>query len=143
MNASFHEKSLWLLLTGLIVTFGWYFASVLPQRAANVAPHQVVLLVVMVALLIIFQIVGHTVLAVAARRELLSSAVQSDERDKMIALKGTRNGSYVLGTGVFFSLVAAVVTTGNFTFVHVLLGAWVAAQAVEILSQIVLYRRSA
>lgn len=59
----------------------------------------------------------------------------------MIALKGTRNGSFVLATGVFVALCAAVFTNGNFVFTHVLLGFWVLAQLVEIASQLHLYRR--
>ncbi len=68
---------------------------------------------------------------------------QTDERDRLIGLKSTRNGSYVLATGVFLSLSSAVLTKGNFVFTHLLLGFWVLAQLVEIGSQLVLYRRSA
>ena len=61
----------------------------------------------------------------------------------MIELKGTRNAAYVLATGVFLALCAALLTEGNFVFSHVLLGAWVLAQLVQIGSQLVLYRRGA
>ena len=66
---------------------------------------------------------------------------ETDGRDRLIALKGVRNGSYVLATGVFVALCAAVLTKGNFMFTHVLLGFWVLAQLVEIGSQLSLLRR--
>jgi hypothetical protein len=35
------------------------------------------------------------------------------------------------------------VTRGNFVFMHVLLGSWVVAQIVEIVSELALHRRGA
>lgn len=90
-----------------------------------------------VGLLVILQIAGHIVIAVLDRRP------GTDERDRLIALKGTRNGSFVLATGAFLALCAAVGTDGNFAFAHVLLGFWVLAQLVEVGSQLYLYRRGA
>ena len=58
-------------------------------------------------------------------------------------MKGTRNAAYVLASGTFFALCAALLTKGNFVFTHVLLGFWVLAQLVEIGSQLVLHRRGA
>jgi hypothetical protein len=77
------------------------------------------------------------VIAIVDRRS------ETDERDRLIGLKGARNGSVVLATGVFCSLCLAVLTTGNFVFTHVLLAFWVAAQLVEYGSQLILYRRGA
>lgn len=135
MKLSFQEKSLWLLLVSLVGTFSFYFLSVLPMDVVNVLPQQVVLFVLAVVLLVLTQIAGHVVIAVIDQR------AETDERDRLIKLKGTRNAAYVLAMGVFTALCAAVVTEGNFVFTHVLLGFWVAAQLVEIGSQLVLYRR--
>ncbi len=137
MDLSFREKSLWLMFVTLAATFGLYFLIVLPPSAANVRPPQVILFVVAIVLLVIMQIVGHAVIAIMDRR------TDSDERDRLIELKGTRNASYVLATGVFFALCAAMVTDGNFVFTHLLLAFWVLAQLVEIASQLVLHRRGA
>ena len=142
MNLSFREKSLWLLLLSLIVAFGVYLASILPLRLANVAPTHVGSFVGMLILLVIIQVVGQTLLAIASRREL-ASPIQSDERDTLIKLKSMRLASYVLATGVFVSICVALLVPGNFAFVHVLLAFWVLAQAVEIVFQLVLYRRGA
>ncbi len=137
MGVSFQEKSLWLMFVSLVGVFGFYFVTVLPADAANVMPHQVVLFTAAVVMLVIMQVVGHIVIAIVDRN------TETDERDRLIGLKGTRNAAYVLATGVFLALCAALLTDGNFVFTHVLLGSWVVAQLVEIGSQLFLYRRQA
>ena len=137
MDLSFREKSLWLMLLTLVASFGFYFATVLPPSAADVVPQQVVLFVIAVVMLVIMQIVGHILIAIVDRR------AETDERDRLIELKGTRNASYVLATGVFVALCAAMVTDGNFVFTHLLLASWVLAQMVEIGSQLFLHQRGA
>lgn len=137
MGMSFQEKSLWLVFVGLIVAFGFYFATVLPTNAVNVMPHQVVLFVLAIIVLVIVAIVGHILIAIADRH------TDTDERDRLIELKGTRNAAYVLAAGVFLALCTALLTEGNFVFTHVLLGFWVLAQLVEVGSQLFLYRRGA
>jgi DMSO reductase anchor subunit len=140
MRLTFREKSLWLLLLSLLAIFGVYFASVLPTPSAQVTPGNVMTFVGMLIVLVVLQVVGQAILAIASRREL-SASVQSDERDALISLKGTRLASYVLTTGVFCSLCLALFVPGNFAFVHVLLAFWVLAQATELLSRLVFYRR--
>jgi hypothetical protein len=140
MSLSFREKSLWLLLISPVAAFGYYFASVLPPQSPNITPQHIVTFVGMTVLLVFAQIVGNILLAVGSRREL-AGHIQSDERDERITGKGMRIASYVLATGVFTSLCIAVVIPGNFVFVHVLLAFWVFAQAAEITTQLVLYRR--
>ena len=137
MDLSFREKSLWLMLVTLVASFGFYFATVLPPSAADVVPQQVVLFVIAVVTLVIMQIVGHILIAIVDRR------AETDERDRLIELKGTRNASYVLATGVFVALCAAMATDGNFVFTHLLLASWVLAQMVEIGSQLFLHQRGA
>jgi threonine/homoserine/homoserine lactone efflux protein len=117
-----------------LVTFSLYFLAVLPPVYRNVMPNQVVLFTLAVVLLVITQIAGHLLLVIFDRR------TETDERDRLIELKGTRNAAYVLATGVFTALCVALLTEGNFIFVHVLLAFWVLAQLVEIGSQLVFYR---
>lgn len=140
MGLSFHEKSLWLMLVSLLAVFGFYFAVALPSAqvmGANVLPNQVGLFAAAIVVLVVMQVVGHVVIALVDRR------TATDERDRLIELKGTRNASYVLASGVFFALCTALLVPGNFAFTHVLLGSWVAAQLVEIASQLYLQRRGA
>jgi hypothetical protein len=137
MNLSFREKSLWLMFVGLMGVFTFYFATVLPSNAIDLEPPQMAIFVLVVVIQVIVSVMGHIVIAVADRR------MATDERDRSVELKGKRNGSYVLATGVFFALCIPLFTTGTFVFTHVLLGFWVLAQLVEIGSQLFLLRRGA
>lgn len=140
MFMTFQEKSLWVTFVGMVLAFGAYFwlvyATILPTPAAkDVLPHQAALFMVTTALLVVVLIAGHVAIALVDRRS------ETDERDRWIALRGSRNGSYVLASGVFVALCTALLTEGNALMAHVLLGFWVLAQGVEIVSQLVLYRR--
>ena len=104
MDLSFQEKSLWLMFISLVGGFGFYLVAVLPTDAVDVMPHQVVLFVLAVVMLVIMQLVGHIVIAIMDRR------TETDERDRLIELKATRNAAYVLATGVFLALCAALLT---------------------------------
>jgi len=140
MSMSFQEKSLWVSLAGLLLAFGGYFhsayATVLQTPAAkDVLPHQAGLFIAATVVLVVLLVAGHVVIALLDRR------TDTDERDRSIQLRGGRYGSYVLATGVFFALCTSLMTEGNAVMAHVLLGSWVLAQGVEIISQLVMYRR--
>lgn len=137
MNLTTHEKSLWLQLLGLVIAFGIYGAVVVPGAGRDVMPHHIAVFTLAIVLLVVSQVAGHVALAIADRRP------GTDERTRLIGLKATRCGSWVLATGVFCALCTALVIRGNFVFTHVLLGFWVLAQVVEIVSQLVLHRRGA
>ncbi len=135
MSLTFREKSLWLVMGGLVAVYGLYFMWVLPAHGPTVLPQQVATFVAAVVLLVVVQVVGHTVLAILDRR------TETDERDRAITLRGARNGSLVLATGVFVAICVSLVSEGNFLFTHVMLAFWVLAELVDIGSQLVLYRR--
>ena len=137
MNLSFQEKSLWVMFIGLLSACGFYLNLILPVQTVNILPEQIIFFVLAVVLLVSTQVVGHILVALIDRRAI------TDERDQLIALKGNRNGSYVLATGVFLALCCVILTEGTFIFTHVLLGFWTLAQLVEIGSQLVAYRREA
>lgn len=139
---TFQEKSLWLTLAGLVLAFGAYcwgaWASILPTpMARDLMPQQASLFMATTMLLVVILVAGHIAIAIFDRRS------EPDERDRWIGLRGSRNGGLVLACGVFGALCTALVTEGNAVMAHVLLGSWVLAQGVEIVSQLVLYRREA
>ena len=136
---TFKEKSLWVTLTGLILTFGGYFYSVymtiLPSPVAkDILPHQAGLFISATVMLVIILVIGHIVIALIDRR------TEPDERDKSIELRAGKYGAFVLASGVFFTLSTALLTEGNAIMAHVLLGFWVLAQSIEIVSQLIMYR---
>lgn len=137
MTRSFQEKSQWVTLIAVLVSFGLYFSATLPGAPADIRPQTVVRFAFVVVLLVVFQVVGQVAIALRDRR------TDTDERDRLIALRGVRNGAYVLSTGVFGALCVGVFVPGNFAFTHTLLGAWVAAQLVETGSTLWMYRKEA
>ncbi|TZF90418.1 hypothetical protein [Cognatilysobacter lacus] len=140
MPISFREKSQWVVLITVVAVYARYFADVLPGHAANVAPADIARFAAAVFALVAFQVAGQVVLAIAARREL-AHGLQHDERDTRIDLRASRIGSHVLAIGVFASLAVALNVPGNFAVMHVLFGALVLSQGVEIATRLALYRR--
>jgi hypothetical protein len=142
MSMTFQEKSQWVTLLGLLIAFGGYFKSaslmLLPEPiATDIMPGHAGLFMGATVMLVVILVVGH--IAIVA----FDPRAETDERDRLIELKGERYGSFVLACGVFLSLVVAVMTRGNAIMAHVLLGSWVLSSIVENLSQIIMYRRSA
>ena len=142
---SFRDKSLWVMVAALTLAAFFYGHAVayvshdqfetVPWQAMRVLPPVVVLFHVAVAVLVAFAVVGHVIIALLDRR------TAEDERDRLIALKGARIGSFVLAVGVFFALWLAVASTGNFWFTQVLLGFWVLAQLSDYTVQLKLQRQ--
>jgi len=137
VGTTFQQKRLWLMLAGLGACFGAYFAAVLPARTSVVLPDQMALFVAAIVALVLIQIAGHVAIAIVDRRQ------ETDERDRLIELLGSRIAAWVLATGVFASLCVALVADGNFAFTHLLLGSWVLAEMVGIAAKLILYRRGA
>lgn len=140
MSMTFQEKSLWVTLAGLLVvsagyTYSTYMTILHMPATRDVMPQQAGLFMAATIMLVIILVAGHIVIALLDRR------TEPDERDRSIELRGGRYGSFVLATGIFLTLCTALVTEGNAVMAHVLLGSWVLAQVVEIVSQLVLYRR--
>jgi len=142
MPMSFREKSQWVVLVTVVAVYASYFADVLPNHGADVAPGDMARFAYAVALLVVLQVVGHVLLSIASRREL-AHGLQRDERDLRIDLRASRLSSHLLAVGVFAALIVALQVPGNFAFVHVLFAALVLSHACEVAARIVLYRRGA
>lgn len=140
MPTSFQEKSLWLVMLSLIAGFIWYFSHALQIKSEQLLAPHIVLFVVMVVFVIIAQIVGNILFAIAHHREL-ARGVQQDERDRLIRWKAQSLASYVLGAGVALSLAASILVPGNFVFTHVLLAFWAASQVLALALQLYFYQR--
>ena len=142
---SFREKSLWVMVAALLLASFFYGHAVayvsheqfetVPWHTMRVLAPMVVLFHVAVAVLVLFAVVGHAVIALLDRR------TTEDERDRLIALKGAHVGGIVLAVGVFFALWLAVASNGNFWFTQILLGFWVLAQLTDYIVQLWLQRR--
>lgn len=136
MQPNFNEKMHWVTIIALVVIYGLYFSLVLPPRSPDVSPEHIVLFLVLLVPLVLIFVAGAVVSVMTGRK----GDYLDDERDRLIELKGIRNSAYVLGTGVFVSIICALFIDGNFWFIHVLFGFLVLAELVEAASRIAYYR---
>jgi len=150
-DLSFEEKSVWGSLMAMGVCSFYYFAEVLGMYAGGEAPDPYragVLGISLLIALIVIEIVYHAVVAA------VSSSTESDERDRWIETRASRNAYMALGAGTL-GLVAYLVAGAGFgapyfdrlaepfAIVNILLLALVVAELVKDLSQIVYYRTGA
>lgn len=141
MDWSLREKGLLTTLLAELGVAAWYFSQVLqpwPAWGAAVEAVHVGRFVQAVVLLVVLEIVSKTVLALAARRD---SEEPLDERDRLIAQRGTRVAYGVLSFGVVCALGAGVFTPGNFLFTHLLYGALVLAGCLDATVRLFHYRQ--
>jgi len=136
---SFREKTAWisLLTTGLI--YGWYFLTAHPFDAAGAA--EAAPLLRLAILLTIAQIASITVLATLSPRD---AKAPLDEREALIALKGSRAAYAVLVAGALGSCVAGLhFGIGGMALANFILLALVAAELAKQAFQILHFRRGA
>src|SRR5262245_23152974 len=133
-SLTYREKSLWVTVVSTLAIYAFYFWRVLeigdgdPGRVAGV-------FVATVIAMIAANIVVHAALAIHRRPEGV------DERDRQVALRGTRISYYVLMSGVWGALGVATLSLGTFWVAHAALLAIVIAELVRCGSQLIYYRR--
>ena len=144
---SFQEKSAWGVLLGLAIVSWFYFPAAFAVVAStgNAVP-LVALIAFGVAVLVVIEVVYHTVIAVESPRE----AGVVDERDRLIDLKAERNGGFALGLSLFWligwiiaqSILGAYPVPQPLEIVVWMMLAITFAEMVKLLSQIIYYRFS-
>jgi hypothetical protein len=138
---TFPEKSALTMTAILIVVFGGYFAIVLGVIAGS--PERDLaytgLMVGVAVILTILATVSHVLLALVFR----SQANAYDERDRLVELHSERIAGYVLAVGVCAGIGLAMAQVDAFWIAQVLIGALVAAEVLDGIVKLVLYRRSA
>jgi hypothetical protein len=138
---TFPEKSALTMTAILIVVFGGYFAIVLgviadsPDRDLAYTG----LMVGVAIILTILASVSHVLLALVFR----SQANTYDERDRLVGLRSERIAGYVLALGVCAGIGLAMAQVDTFWIAQALIGALVAAEVLDGIVKLVLYRRSA
>ena len=137
MNNSFKENYHWVTLISIVLIYGYYFVKVLPPSGPDITAENVTLFAGLLVLLVVLHIVGAIVLIAVAK----FNDPHPDERDQLVNLKGSRNASWILTTGVFGGMAAVLLAPGNFWVLHILLASLVVSQLVESATQIFHYRR--
>lgn len=138
---TFQEKSAITTTTILAVAFGAYFALVLAVIAET--PDRDLaytgLLIGVGVIVTILAATSHVFLAVVFR----SQANAYDERDRVVGLRAERIAGYVLAVGVCAGIGLAMTQVEVFWIAQALIASLVAAEVLEGITKVVLYRRSA
>lgn len=137
MNASFEEKSVWIQLTSLLVSLGTYFviAGHLLSSGIDVLPVYVPLFIVAVVVIVLVNITGHIVVAVA------DGSTNRDERDRLIGWRAESHSSWILGGGVILAILCLILSVEAVWVAHLLLLSLFVAEVVKYVLQLVYYRR--
>jgi hypothetical protein len=139
----FREKITWVSALTMALVYGWYFWTVLPLLRAGQASvlHFGLLLQGTIIALVVLQVSFIVAVAALAPRDAQAS---EDEREKLIALKGTRAAYFVLVAGALLASVGGIFFhTGSVLLGNAILLAVVAANLVKDVTQIVHYRLGA
>ncbi|MFK8025037.1 MAG: hypothetical protein AB8G26_13845 [Ilumatobacter sp.] len=139
-DTTFQEKSAITMTTILVVVFAAYFGLALGVVAES--PDRDIAytaLLVMAAIVVtILAAASHVLLAVAFR----SQANAHDERDWLVGLRSERIAGYVLALGVFAGIGLAIAQVDAFWIAQALIASLVAAEVVEGIVKVALYRRA-
>lgn len=148
-SLTFKEKSLWGTLVAFIAIAIFYFWSVLEIAAAGVTDLRAIfgLAIGLSVPFIIFAIIYHGLIAGFSPKD---AEAGEDERDRLIALKGSRVGGALLVVGVAFTIghisMNAIFGEGasnDFTTVNLLLFSLAVSEIGNCVSQLIHYRRGA
>ncbi|HDH03566.1 MAG TPA: hypothetical protein ENH15_04910 [Actinobacteria bacterium] len=140
-TTTFQEKSAITMTTILAVVFGGYFALVLAV-VAETQDRDVAytgLLIAAAVIVTILAATSHLFLALVFR----SQANAHDERDWLVGLRSERIAGYVLALGVCAGIGLAIAQVDAFWIAQALIASFVAAEVLEGIVKVVLYRRSA
>jgi heme/copper-type cytochrome/quinol oxidase subunit 2 len=140
---AFREKLAWISVLTMTLVYGWYFWTVFPlARAGHVDRlHYAAMLQGTIIVVVVLQVILAILVAIFSPRE---AARPEDERERLIALKGSRSAYFVLVTGTLLVSVCGIffnadsVLLGNAALVAV-----VAANLVKDITQVVHYRLGA
>jgi hypothetical protein len=144
MDMSFQEKSAWGSLIILALVSYWFYPTALEIAGDGSKPADLyVLMIGCVVVLIIFEVIYHTIIAVAG-------GTDRDERDRLFVMRAERNAMFVLWTGLFWIvghiLISAateeVASLGKLEIAVWILFALSASEFAKLASQVWYYRVS-
>jgi hypothetical protein len=138
----YREKTAWLMLIAIAVTFGPYFTIAAKGQAAGPGPHlhQLVLFGVTVVAEALILIVGNALLAAMAPQD---ARTPPDERDRAIASRSITWAYYVLISGMILVGCVMPFSSNGWEIINAALAMIVAAELVHYGVIAVSYRRQA
>ena len=135
----YREKSTWLTLSAIIVSFAAYFA-VAYSGSIEGLPNFRLLIVYAAAMGLQLVILGIGTLAIRANSGA-EARIKPDERDRAIARLGGNRAYYVMMTGLVFTGVYLPFTNVGWHIVHAALLTYVISEIVRCAVIIRAYRR--
>jgi hypothetical protein len=132
---TFREKSLAIQIAAILLVFGYLGVHFWDQTLTNVQIVSV-LLGSTVAMIIITSI-AHIAVAIHHRPEA------TDERDRVVALRGSRNGYIILAVTTWSALLLIVGQMPAGNLFAIIMGGFALAELVRLGSQLIYYRRHA
>jgi hypothetical protein len=138
----YREKTAWLTLIAMAITFGPYFVIVANGFHENGMPNlpQLELYAAVAVTLVLILGVGHLLLR---RASPVESRIPPDERDRAILRRSLSAAYYVLIAGMIEVGCIMPFNSGGWTIVHAALFMIVAAEIARLGVIVVSYRRQA
>jgi uncharacterized membrane protein len=139
---SFREKSAWITLVSVLVTFGSYYGALglgLIQPFSMSAFHFGLLSIIA---LVVLQVALHII---AALLNPADARTPRDEREKLIQARSHTFGYYIMMVGMVLVVLATHIPAlhGFMTTVYLGVGIMVIASLAVAIAQIVMFRRGA
>lgn len=147
---SYQERNITVSLMSSILISGFYAVNVLRMNQTggfnptNVFSLWATIIVLSIITNIVSTILTQIVLTILHTiRTREEESFIEDERDQLIALKGTRNSYLVFSLGVLFAMLTLVLNMSPLVMFILLTFAGLAAQIIGDLSRLYFYRRGA
>jgi hypothetical protein len=137
MSLSFHEKSVWIQLVGMVVALGAYFvlAGMMLAGGQRAMPAYAVLFLVASGFLTVMLLVGHAAAAIMRKPEV------RDERDRIIAWRAEHHSSWVVVIGVLAGVACMALGVENVWTANILLLSLFLSEVLGFTLQLLSYRR--
>ena len=121
---SFHEKSNLAMLVIMIGVYGWYFTTSIIDVMGGMSPEAAlavtnIKMIVTVLGVVAASIVVHIAIAIAAPSEADDT---SDERDKLIEMRGDQRGGFVLALFALLAMGSAMTAQPYYLVANLILG---------------------
>ena len=139
---SFREKSAWITLVSVLITFGSYYGAMATGLVHPMSIESFHFGLSTIVALIALQVVLHII---AAMLNPVDARTARDEREKMIQARSHTVGYYVMMVGMVLVVLATHIPGihGFMTTVYLGVAVLVVASLAVAIAQIVMFRRGA
>ena len=138
---SFREKSAWISFVLIFIFGALYLQNLIRVEFFGLHQNPMKFVFGMLGGLVVAEIGLHVAIAIQSPRE---ARTPKDEREKLIDLRASRVGFYVLMVGAWASIATMHLTGANrFTMAQAMMGSIIIATLTRFAVQVVLYRRDA